>query len=615
MLLAAIIKERIFMKRTFFVQLIFLMAILPGMGFSQTPMADEIVDVDAFAERTSLVANQPTRIALELTIRDGWHIYAPLTEESFTIPTEVSTDSLPGVTLETWEFPTGETLTVAGIDEPALVYSKKITLFNTLTITDPNLEQFTLTGSVSYQPCDDKTCLIPAEIPFKLQMTVVPIGTSTAALHPEIFSAANDIDRINNSAASPGYKASTDDIAGLVESRGLFLTFILIFLGGLALNLTPCVYPLIPITVSFFGGRDVSKGKTFASAVAYVLGIAITYSVLGVIAASTGALFGNLLTNPVVLIGIAVLLVGLSLSMFGVYEFRLPSGLMMAAGQSKSGILGALFMGLTLGIVAAPCVGPFVIGLLTYVAQLQSVVLGFWMFFVLALGLGLPYLFLAMFSSKITNLPRSGAWMIGVRVIFGLILVGMAIYFLLPLLGEAGTWIFGAFIFLSGFYLIVIDKNGAETGGFLALKNMIGIAAIVIATYLLIPQSNAGSAAEISWNHPVTISEFDNLLAQSSMPIMLDFYADWCIPCREMDKFTFTDPRVVKAAANFTRIKIDLTSAEGAMQTTLRERYQIKGVPTYVFMSAKAVEQGSLRLTGFERSNDFLKRLERVTFE
>lgn len=596
-------------QRLQLIHLFVLLVVLPVFGVAQNLTAEEIVDATPYAEQSGLILNQPVRIALELAIRDGWHIYAPVDEETFTIPTEIITDSNSGMTLGSWQFPEGEAQKVAGMDEAAVVYSKRVVVFNTITLTDPNLSEIMLNGSVSYQACNDQTCLIPTEIPFELALTVVPLGSEVIRQHPDIFGVSGE----PIAAKETGIKASTDDIAGLVESRGLFLTFILIFLGGLALNLTPCVYPLIPITVSFFGGRDTSKGKTFASALAYVLGIAITYSVLGVIAASTGALFGNLLTNPIVLIGIAVLLVALSLSMFGVYEFRLPSGLMMAAGQSKAGIFGALFMGLTLGIVAAPCVGPFVIGLLTYVAQLQSVVLGFWMFFVLALGLGLPYLFLAMFSSKITNLPRSGAWMIGVRVIFGVILVGMAIYFLLPLLGDSGTWIFGAFIFLSGFYLIVIDKNGAEARGFLAIKNIIGIAAIVVATYLLLPQQNMAMGSEISWVRPTTVNEFDETLAQSSQPVILDFYADWCIPCREMDKFTFTDPRVVNAAAGFTRIKIDLTSTTGDMQTGLRGRYQVKGVPTYIFISKNAAERRELRLTGFEKADDFLLRLEKAS--
>ncbi len=146
------------------------------------------------------------------------------------------------------------------------------------------------------------------------------------------------------------------------------LSFILVFLGGLALNLTPCVYPLIPITLGFFGGQSESKtSRLFGLASVYVVGMAITYSVIGVVTALSGALFGSLLQNPIVLIGIAAVLVALSLSMFGLYEFQLPSSWMTKFGEARSGYFGALFMGLTMGVVAAPCIGPFVVGLLTFV--------------------------------------------------------------------------------------------------------------------------------------------------------------------------------------------------------------------------------------------------------
>lgn len=600
------------MKRFAILVLILLFIAAPGSLAAQNMTAQEVVSVKPYSEQSRVIAQQPVRIALVLEIIDGWHIYAPGDEEAFTIPTEVTTRPVEGVTLGDWQFPRPEMLSVAGIDEPAAVYGGRITLFNTITVTDPDLANVVIEGGVSYQACDDRTCLIPYEMPFQISLEVVPLGTAIEREHPAVFAAgAAEASAGNaNEAASAG-TLDSGNIAGLVDDKGLFLTFILIFLGGLALNLTPCVYPLIPITVSFFGGRDTSRGKTFQAALAYVLGIAITYSVLGVIAASTGALFGALLTNPIVLIGIALLLVALSLSMFGVYEFRLPAGLMLAAGKSRSGVFGALFMGLTLGIVAAPCVGPFVIGLLTYVAQLQSVVLGFWMFFILALGLGLPYLFLAMFSSRIHNLPRSGAWMVGVRVIFGLVLIGMAIYFILPLLGDAGNWIFGGFIFLSGFYLIVIDKNGRDARIFLTLKNVIGIVAVVVSTWLLMPGKTAGTVAELNWQKPATLEAFDAAL-RTDQPVLLDFYADWCIPCREMDNFTFTDPRVVEQVTAFQLIKIDLTTAKGEFEQTLQKRYAVKGVPTYVFLNPAGEELTNLRLTGFEKAEDFLKRLQQV---
>ena len=219
--------------------------------------------------------------------------------------------------------------------------------------------------------------------------------------------------------------------------RGIFVTLLLVFLGGLALNLTPCVYPMIPITISYFGGQSQGKkGSLVAHACLYVIGMAVTYSVLGVFAAMTGSLFGTALQYPPVLIGIALVMVLLALSMFDVYEFRMPAFLNRLAGGSQKGFAGTFLMGLTVGIVAAPCIGPFVLGLLTYVGNKGNAFLGFVLFFVLALGMGVPFIVLGVFSGSIKKLPRSGAWMVWVRKVFGFILLAMAVYFLEPLFPD-----------------------------------------------------------------------------------------------------------------------------------------------------------------------------------
>ena len=215
------------------------------------------------------------------------------------------------------------------------------------------------------------------------------------------------------------------------DQKGLFLIFIGAFFGGLALNLTPCIYPLIPITISYFGGQaEGKKGSVILHSVIYVVGMAATYSILGSIAAFTGSLFGAALQIPAVLIGVAAVMVLLALSMFNVYEIRVPAFMNKFAGGSQKGYFGTFFMGLTCGIIAAPCIGPFVLGLLTYVGNRGNVLLGFSLFFVLALGLGIPFLLLGIFSGSLNKLPRSGAWMVWVRTIFGFILLAMAVYFL-----------------------------------------------------------------------------------------------------------------------------------------------------------------------------------------
>jgi len=197
-----------------------------------------------------------------------------------------------------------------------------------------------------------------------------------------------------------GSKSSKNNSYGPLHGWAMIWTLLGIFVGGMALNLTPCVYPLIPVTISYFGGRS-GKGRTIGHGICYVGGIAFTNSMLGVFAALTGELMGALLQHPLVLVIIAVLLISLSFSLFGFWELRVPHGLMQAATKSHAGYMGSLFMGLVMGVVAAPCIGPFVLGLLTWVASMGSPLLGFIIFFTLSLGLGLPFFFLAIFSGNI----------------------------------------------------------------------------------------------------------------------------------------------------------------------------------------------------------------------
>ncbi|MBC8191926.1 MAG: thioredoxin family protein [Candidatus Marinimicrobia bacterium] len=563
----------------------------------------EILTAEFVSSQSAVLAGETIDVALIVDIHHPWHVYAPVGNDEFTIPVTPSIfDEEKPFGVGEWIYPKADMIAVAGVDEPAAVYGGRIILRTTLAI-DPDLtDSIQIEGEVYYQACDDAQCLIPTAINFSYTLPLVEDASLRSATHTELFPKI-----IPQTEMATDAQVEDDEISGLVDDYGLILTFFIIFFGGLALNLTPCVYPLIPITISFFGGQDTSKGRTFWMALAYVLGIAVTYSVLGVVAALGGGLFGALLTNPIVLLGIAAVLVGLSLSMFGVYEFRLPTGLMTAASQSKAGIFGSFFMGLTLGIVAAPCVGPFVIGLLTYVAAKQSVILGFTMFFTLAMGLGLPYLFLAMYSSKLSSLPRSGTWMIGVRVIFGLVLIAMAIYFIMPLLGGYGNLVMSIFLIGSGVYLIMFDNSAEGNLGFNRIKQGIAILLVIIGTWTGIPEPERVGEG-ITWEHPTSQVELDALL-MSDAPIMIDVYADWCIPCKEMDKFTFPDAEVVKLSKKFTAIKIDMTKDTGDFEKYFQKKYSIKGVPSYIFID-NGLELTSLRSTGFEKAEDFLKRMQ-----
>lgn len=226
-----------------------------------------------------------------------------------------------------------------------------------------------------------------------------------------------------------------------LEDRGVLSALLLVFLAGFLSSLTPCVYPLIPITISVFGASGAkSRGHGFVLSVVYVLGIALTYSLLGVMAASFGSVFGGAMQHPVVILGLVALFVVLGLSSAGLFDLRLPGDLQTRlSGVGGAGLLGSFLMGLVAGIIAAPCVGPIVAGVLLYVASKQDVWLGGGMLFVFALGLGVIFLVLGTFSSLIQRLPRAGGWMESVKVVFGVVFFGMALYYLryvLPAMSE-----------------------------------------------------------------------------------------------------------------------------------------------------------------------------------
>jgi thioredoxin:protein disulfide reductase len=418
-------------------------------------------------------------------------------------------------------------------------------------------------------------------------------------------------------ASAPAGLAQTTEESkapGPLHGWAMLWTLLGIFAGGMALNLTPCVYPLIPITVSYFGGQATKggegRGKLVVHGLCYMLGLALTNSLLGVVASLTGGLMGAMLQNPFVLIVVAGVLVFFATSLFGLWEMRLPIGLTQAAAKSYTGYFGTLFMGATLGVVAAPCIGPFVLGLLTWVASMGSPWIGFIVFFTLSLGLGLPLFFLAMFSGQLEKLPRSGGWMIWVRKLMGWVLVGMAAHFIRPLLpGQGGVILLALVSISAGLHLGWIDKSQANFRAFPLLKSGAGIAGLILATFLVATMAMQGPGVTWKPYAEETLKEAQNL----KRPVIIDFYATWCTPCRELEEVTFHQPDVVRLAEkNFTMVKVDVTKGGNPYYEELLRKYSVKGVPTIVFLDAEGKERTDLRLVDFLPADKFLIRMRDI---
>jgi len=569
--------------------------------YSQFGLQNDIVKIKVYQSFDKTHPSGEFKIAVEADVEETWHINSNNPKDEFLIPTTVMIDDTINFNLLKVAYPAAHDIKLGFSDTPLSVWEGKV-YFGALVKATNNLSpgKYPLVVSVEYQACNNQSCLAPTIVADTLFIQIAYKKDVVNKINQEVF---KNID-LNFTQTVSTDTGGSDDISNILEKNGILLGLIFVFIGGLALNLTPCVYPLIPITIGFFGGQSEGSTKRLVMmGILFVLGLAVTYSVIGVVTSLTGALFGALLQNPLVIIAVALILIALSLSMFGVYEFKLPDSLVAKAGGAKGGMYGAFFMGLTLGIVAAPCIGPFVLGLVTYVASKQDPFFGFIMFFVLALGLGTPYLFLAIFSGKIKYLPRAGEWMQGVEHIFGLILVGMAIYFLLPLLpDEVVGYILPIYMILAGVFVLFFEKKAKSVKGFQIFKILFSVLIISIAVYALIPSDTKS----VAWQpySEVAVAEISN------RGVIIDFYADWCIPCKELDALTFSDPEVIKVSEEFETYKADLTESLSPEVEQLREKYKIVGVPTVLILNSNGEEVE--RITGFVTAEEFLEIISNV---
>ncbi|MBI3654182.1 MAG: redoxin domain-containing protein [Acidobacteria bacterium] len=604
---------------------------LAPLVFAQSSSA--VVKAQGYVSTDAVKPASQFKIAIALDVASGYHINARVPTEDFLIATSVKFEPVAGLKISDAKYPKPQFKKFEFSDKELAVLEGKIYIVaNVEAEKDLPLGAKIIQATVTVQSCNDKQCLAPANLKVEIPVNFVAAAQTAKPANAEVFAqaaaqplddtpvvAAMNGDKKNDSAASlaqfKGNDQSQNAIADKIAASGLLVTLVGIFFAGLALNLTPCVYPIIPITISFFinqGGGSQGKPnlkRTFAMASLYVLGMALTYSVLGVIASLSGGLFGGALQSPYVLIGLALLMVALSLSMFGVYEFKVPESLNRFANnstQSTSGMLGALVMGLTMGIVAAPCIGPFVVALLVEVGRRGDPVFGFLLFFVLALGLGFPFLILGTFSGSIKAMPRSGLWMVTVRKVFGLVLIGMALYFLNPLMGNWSKYVFVAFFALAALYLIFYEAGKTKPDTFAWILRAIGVGAAALAIFFALPKKVEET---IKWQ-PYSEQAVADAQKQGK-GVIIDSYATWCIPCKELDELTFTDANVKQEAMKFVTLKLDLTSDDPNTEAgRARQQFKIKGVPTIVFLDAKGNEFSALRLEGFEKPDKFLARLK-----
>jgi thioredoxin:protein disulfide reductase len=436
-------------------------------------------------------------------------------------------------------------------------------------------------------------------------------------------------------AAAPRFSvyASDIDIARLFEGNfAIVLGGFLLF--GLLLTFTPCVLPMVPILSGIIAGEgaELNKLRALALSLSYVLGMAIAYAAAGVAAALSGSLIAAALQNAWVLGSFALVFVVLALSMFGFYDLRLPGFLHHRLHHAHRRLQGGRVasvaaMGVLSAVIVSPCVAAPLAGALLYISQTRDVALGGAALFAMALGMGVPLV--AVGVSEGALLPRAGAWMSGVKKFFGVLLLAVALWIVSPALPAAVRMIaWAALLIGSGVFLRAIDPLPAAAAGWWRLWKAAGIALLVAGLALLVgalagsrdplrplaglASGGAPAAAPLPWTRVASLDELEDRLRSAGKPALLDFYADWCVSCKEMEAYTFSDPRVRATLEGVVLLQADVTANSEAHRALLK-RFALFGPPGIIFFDARGREIKGLRVIGYQDAERFLKTLSVVT--
>ena len=483
------------------------------------------------------------------------------------------------------------------------------------------------------QGCADVgVCYVPQESKIQLVMAggavVVTGGMSGARAGDDPLSRL-----LSQTDAKAPIVAEDSRIAALFQ--GEFWWLIVSFFGfGLLLSFTPCMLPMIPILSGIIVGRGapVTRRQGFALSVAYVLGMAITYAIAGVAAGLSGAMLSAVLQNPWVLGSFAFVFVMLALSMFGLYDLQLPERLQMRLTETSNRLPGGRYtgvfaMGVLSALIVGPCVAAPLAGALLYISQSRDLVLGGAALFTMALGMGVPLLVVGASAGAL--LPKAGPWMDTVKRFFGVLLIAVAIYLvspLIPVVAQMLAW--AALLIVSAMFLRVIDPLPQHAHGFQRFSKGVGVIALLAgAAYLIgafsgakdilrplsgLAAGDTATASEPLFKRIATAAELDLAIkAASGKPVMLDFYADWCVSCKEMERFTFTDAQVQQRLAGMIKVQADVTSNNAGHQALLK-RFRLFGPPGIVFFDKNGNEINDLRVIGFQNAEKFARVLDEV---
>ena len=501
----------------------------------------------------------------------------------------------------------------------------------TLTLSRALAPNEKLVLDATYQGCNDKVgvCYPPITRAFTLAATSAAKASVAASATPDA-----------SSTAAP--ESDTSRIERILKD-GSFWAVVATFFGlGLLLSLTPCVFPMIPILSGIIAGqkKELTKTSGFLLSLAYVLGMAITYAIVGVVAALSGTLLSNALQNPWALgIGAAIFVL-LALSMFGFFEIQLPSFIQSkfseASNKMQGGnFIGVFIMGALSAVILGPCVAPPLAAALAFIAQTGNMVLGASALFVLALGMGVPLLLIGLSAGAL--LPKAGGWMNAVKYFFGVLMLAIAIYLISPIIPAWVSMLLWALLLIvSAIYLHALDPLPAHAIGWSRLWKGLGVVLLIgglaillgmlagsrdLLQPLAVYQGNAGTASAtgaktstadahgLKFERVKSVAELDAKIAASKgREVMLDFYADWCVSCKEMERFTFADPKVQARLKEMVLLQADVT-ANNADDKALLKRFNLFGPPGIIFWDNTGKES-AYKVIGYEPPEKFLASIK-----
>lgn len=559
-------------------------------GAAETPpSADKVVKLSAGA-------SEPGKAVIQVSLTEGWHINRDM------VGVFLAREGGPVTVGTELDMPPGEPYT-----DPASGFSRT-DLVGDFTIkaplTGPN-GSYDLDLLVNVQVCKTGLCLMPTDLPLKVAAI---IGEASAATTAPVASAPS----------------GGGDTLSKAREAGLGSLLALVFAAGLGVSLTPCVLPMVPITIGIIGARSAgSRLQAVSLAATYVVGLALVYTLLGVGAGVFGWMFGSWMQSVAVVAAVALFFFVMGLAMFGLFDVGVPSSIQTRLSQyGGAGYGGAFVVGMVGALVAGPCSGPVLLSIIALISKQGEVALGALLMAVFSLGMGMIFLVAGAFSS---SLLRPGPWMETVKKSFGLVMWAGALYFISPHLSDTMTALIA-----SGMLLVTAvytwPENDEEHGFWVARgRKLYTVVAGIVGAYLLVGvlvtrgfilaplQLSGGGAAEASKPGVVWGSDEAAGLAKAkaeNKPVMIDFTADWCAACKELEHFTYTDPGVIAASADFVPVMIDATRGDDPAVKALLEKYEVAGLPKVIFMKPDGSILNDLTVSGFIPASEFLPRMD-----